>query len=231
MRRVDGTRAAIRALRSYRDAPAPVRLFLAARLAILPRRALAREFAALRGRVLGVGSGHGLLARWLAELNPDVRVVGVDVAADRVAIAQATETRSPRVRILVQDVRTLDPRALAATDADDSADPRFDAATAVDLIHHIAPADRAGVADALARAVRPGGVLLIKDIAPTPRWKHAINRLHDRIVSGEATQAASPAELAASFERAGFSVEGIYRPSRLSPYPHVILRARRAPDA
>src|SRR4051794_31872760 len=105
---VDSTRAALRAWRTYRGCGLRLRLFLLARLAVLPRRALAREFAQLHGRVLGVGSGHGLLARWLAEMNADVNVTGLDLDAGRVAVAAATQERSPRVRIRVQDVRSLD---------------------------------------------------------------------------------------------------------------------------
>lgn len=229
-------RAAYRAWASYRGAGWRTRAFLAARLAVLPRRALAAEFAQLNGRVLGVGSGHGLVARWLAELNPDVEVVGVDVDSARVAVASATEARAPRVRIVVRDVRLLGAGAGTATAAGavetTGADPvtgPFDAAEAVDLVHHIRAADRPAVAAALARAVKPGGVLLIKDVARTPRWKHAVNRLHDRIVSGEATEALEPGELAALFAAAGFRTERVYRPAPLSPYPHVILRARRLP--
>src|SRR4051794_40960295 len=100
----------MRAWRSYSGAGFRTRLFLGARLLILPRRALASELATLRGRVLGVGSGHGVIARWLAELNPEVRVEGVDLDPARVAVAQATAARSPRVRIRVEDVRLLDVR-------------------------------------------------------------------------------------------------------------------------
>jgi 2-polyprenyl-3-methyl-5-hydroxy-6-metoxy-1,4-benzoquinol methylase len=110
------------------------------------------------------------------------------------------------------------------------AHPGYDAAAAVDLIHHIAPSDRPAVAHALADAVRPGGALVIKDIAATPRWKHAVNRLHDRIVSGERTWAMDPAAMAKLFADAGFEIERLERIAPLSPYPHFILRARRAPN-
>jgi 2-polyprenyl-6-hydroxyphenyl methylase/3-demethylubiquinone-9 3-methyltransferase len=211
-------RAAWRAWHSYRGAKPATRAFLAARLLVLPLKPLAEEFERLDGRVLGVGSGHGLVARYLAELNPNVTVTGIDVDADRVAIAQATEANAPRVRIRVADIRHLD------------AHTEFDAAGAVDLMHHIPPSDHRAVADALARAVRPGGTLLIKDIAPTPRWKHAINRLHDRIVSGAATTATDPHSLAEVFTAAGFATERLDRVASLSPHPHFILRARRLPD-
>jgi cyclopropane fatty-acyl-phospholipid synthase-like methyltransferase len=211
-------RAAFRAWRSYRGTGVRTHAFLAARLLVLPLESLAEEFERLHGRVLGVGSGHGLLARYLAELSPDVTVTGIDVDADRVAVAQATEAHAPRVRIRVADIRSLDARG------------EYDAAAAVDLVHHIQADDRATLAQALATAVRPGGTLLIKDIAPTPRWKHAINRLHDRIVSGEATTAVDPAALAVLLTGAGFEIERLERIGRLSPYPHFILRARRAPS-
>jgi 2-polyprenyl-6-hydroxyphenyl methylase/3-demethylubiquinone-9 3-methyltransferase len=191
------------------------RAFVAARLLVLPLKPLAEEFERLHGEVLGVGSGHGVVARFLAELNPDVTVTGLDVDAGRVAVAQATEANAPGVRIRVQDVRALDVVA------------EFDAAAAVDLMHHVPRADHAAVARALARAVKPGGELLIKDIAPTPRWKHGINRLHDRLVAGEATTATDPRALAELFDRAGFTIERLERIAPLSPYPHFILRARR----
>jgi 2-polyprenyl-6-hydroxyphenyl methylase/3-demethylubiquinone-9 3-methyltransferase len=192
-----------------------LRAFLAARLLVLPLKPLADELRRLDGRVLGVGSGHGLIARYAAELNPRIEVTGMDVDAARVAIAQATEANAPRVRIQVADVRRL------------GADAPFDAAAAVDLMHHIAPADRADVARALAAAVRPGGTLLIKEIARTPRWKHAINRAHDRLIANESTEGFDPESLARLFVAAGFETERLERIAPLSPYPHFILRARR----
>jgi 2-polyprenyl-3-methyl-5-hydroxy-6-metoxy-1,4-benzoquinol methylase len=213
---VHSLRAAFRAWRSYRGCGVRLQAFLAARLIVLPMGPLAAEFRRLDGRVLGVGSGHGLLARWLAELNPGVSVDGVDLDPDRVAIAAATEQRSPRVRLRVQDVRALDEREA------------FDAVAAVDLIHHVPLADHAALLEALARALKPGGTLLIKDVARTPRWKHAVNSLHDRLVAGESTTfTRDPEDLAESVEQAGFTVERCYRTGALNPYPHFILRARR----
>src|SRR3954467_15990239 len=56
----------VRAWRSYRGAAVATRVFLAARLLVLPLKPLAKEFERLQGHVLGVGSGHGLVARFLA---------------------------------------------------------------------------------------------------------------------------------------------------------------------
>jgi 2-polyprenyl-3-methyl-5-hydroxy-6-metoxy-1,4-benzoquinol methylase len=210
-------KAAFRAWRSYRGAGLRTRAFLGARLAVLPLRPLAAEFARLEGRVLGVGSGHGLLERWLAELNPAVTVDGSDLDGERVALAASTQARAPRVRIHQRDLRSVDERE------------EFDAAVAIDVLHHVPAGDHEAIARALARALKPGGVLLIKDIALTPRWRHGFNALHDRLVSGEhETFSRDPEDMAALFERAGFVTERCYRVAPLSPYPHFILRLRRA---
>jgi cyclopropane fatty-acyl-phospholipid synthase-like methyltransferase len=216
---VHSARAALRAWLSYRGAPLGTRVFLAVRLLVLPLPSLAREFRELHGRVLAVGSGHGMLERWIAELNPDVTVDGLEIDAGRVAIAQATAGNAPRVRLRAEDVRELDEPG------------DFDAALAVDLIHHVPQADHAALAEALARAVKPGGVVLIKDIARTPGWQHWWNSFHDRLVTGAwSVDAREPDDLAAVFERAGFVAERSYRVGRASPYPHFMLRLRRSPS-
>src|SRR4051794_16360249 len=211
--------AAVRAWWTYRSAGARTQAFLAARLAVLPLRSLAKEYARFEGHVLGIGSGHGLLARWLAELNSNVTVDGYDLDAERIAIARMTESRSPRVRIHLADVRGLDAHA------------EFDAASAIDVVHHIPHEDHAALFAALAAALKPGGTLLIKEIARHPRWKHRVNQLHDHVVAGQQTHALEPAELAAAVEAAGFTVERLYSAgAAFSPYSHFILRARRLPD-
>ena len=207
--------AAVRAWRSYRGLPLRLRWFLLARFAVLPRRALARELRQLHGRVLSVGAGHGLIERWLAELDPGTEVDGLELDAERVELAE--RAAHPRVQIRRQDVRELDEPA------------SYDAALAIDLIHHVPTAAHQALAEALAQAVKPGGVLLVKDIARTPGWKRHWNSFHDHVVAGEWTvDAREPEDLAAVFERAGFAVERCYRAGRLSPYAHFMLRLRRA---
>lgn len=206
-------RPAARAWRSYAGAPARARAFLAARLLILPLRALDEELRALHGRVLSLGSGYGVLERYIAELNPAVGIEGFELDGERVALAAASAP--PRVAIREQDVRSLD-EAHA-----------FDGAIAVDVLHHVPAGDHAAVAAALRRALRAGGVLLVKDIARTPHWQHEFNRLHDRLVTGDGTTfTREPEEMAAVFEAEGFRLERCDRIGAASPYPHYLLRLR-----
>jgi cyclopropane fatty-acyl-phospholipid synthase-like methyltransferase len=166
--------------------------------------------------VLSVGSGHGLLERYLAELNGDVVVEGFEIDEQRVGVAAATEGRAPRVALRAADIRTLD-RGEA-----------FDAALAVDLFHHLEPNEQAQLLDVLARRVNSGGALLVKDIALTPRWRWTVNRVHDRLVAGPAPiYCREPEEMAAAVARAGFEVEAVERLRSFTPYPHYLVRGRR----
>jgi cyclopropane fatty-acyl-phospholipid synthase-like methyltransferase len=144
-----------------------------------------------------------------------VTVDGYDADVERIAVARATEDRSPRVRIHLADVRRLETSAT------------FDAASAVDVIHHIPADDHPALFASVARALKPGAPLLIKEISPHPAWKHRVNQIHDRLVSGQQTYAREPDDLAAAVEAAGFEIERLYTVAAMSPYPHFILRARR----
>lgn len=207
--------AALRAWRSYAGASPGTRAFLAARLAIIPLRGLDADLRALRGRVLSLGSGHGILERYLAEINDKVEVEGFELDAERVTTAAASQERAPRVVLHHRDVRDL------------GAPGSFDAALLVDVLHHIPAAEQGGVLSSVAGCLRPGGTCLIKDIATTPRWQHRWNALHDRLVAGDATWCRDPADMLALAAANGLEGISQRRLGRAGPYPHYLLTARR----
>jgi len=107
------------------------------------------------GRVLEVGSGPGRLAVRIAQLDPDVRVAGVDLAPEMVERADALAARcgvADRVAFRVGDVASL-PFAEAS----------FDAAVSTFSLHHWDDRSR-GLAE-VHRVLRPGGVAVIYDLA------------------------------------------------------------------
>ena len=213
MARVD-RRAALAAWRSYDRAPLGVRAFVGARLLLLPLCQIDAELRALRGRLLSLGAGYGAVERYLAELNPEVEIEGVELDAERVAVANAM----PAARV-----------SLRAGDALEPGRGPFDSALAVDLLHHI-PADRHGeVLASVAALLRPGGTFLVKDIARTPGWEHGWNRLHDRIVAGpDPIHCREPDELAGLALRNGFASARYRRVARFDPYPHYLVELRAA---
>jgi cyclopropane fatty-acyl-phospholipid synthase-like methyltransferase len=212
--------AAWRAWHSFRGVEPRIRAFLFARVLVAGLGPMEPGFARLDGRILSLGPGHGLVDRYLTEINPDVTVDGFDLDEERVARAIKTEERYPRVRIRVADVTTLEPEV------------GYDGALAIDVIHHVPRATHPKIAGALLHALRPGGLLLVKDMATTPRRQYWWNRFHDRVVVGpEPIWCYSPDGMAHMLEEAGFEIDDVRRLNRpLGLYPHYMVIARK-PEA
>ncbi len=83
------------------------------------------------------------------------------------------------------------------------------------------------MARSLHAVLGPGATVLVKDIATTPRAKHAFNAFHDRVVAREGVQCRSPEDMAGVFAAVGFEVADVRRLSPLSPYPHYLVRLTR----
>ena len=209
-----------RVIASYRGAPLGVRAFVGARFAIAPLRALGEEAGTVAGRMLSLGCGYGALERYLAEINPALHIEGIDLDRRKVDLVNSTADRSPRVRLREGDATQID---LA---------PVYDAVLVCDALHHFPPDTHGPLAKAIAGCLRPGGVCIVKDLDVRPRWKYQWNRVHDRVVAGpEPILCRSPAEMAATFEDAGFVTERAERTeARLAPYAHYVVRLRKPAD-
>lgn len=209
-------RAAWTAWRSFSPLGPATQAFLLARMAVAPLGPLEADFKALRGRILSLGCGHGAIDRYVAEVNSDVRIEGVDLDAARVEQANRTQDLAPRVSARVADVTTFDPGE------------GYDGALAIDVLHHVPFEAHARIAHALLRALRPGGTLLVKEMAPEPRRQYLWNRTHDRIVAGpEPICCRLPDDMAEVLRAAGFEITDVRRLRRLRIYPQYLVSARR----
>ncbi|MGH9113545.1 MAG: class I SAM-dependent methyltransferase [Acidimicrobiales bacterium] len=206
-----------RVFTSYRGARLVDRAFVAARLVVAPLGPLAEEFRPVSGRVLSLGSGISVVERYLADVNPRLTVEGVDLDPRRVELIERTSARSPRVSLRHGDATLIDE------------EPDYDAVLVCDALHHFDPDTHKPLADAIAGALLPGGVCVVKDLDVTPRWKHAWNRVHDRLVAGpEPIFCRSPADMAELFASAGLVAERTERTDRaLTPYAHYVVRLRK----
>jgi SAM-dependent methyltransferase len=213
-------RAVRRAFASYRGAPLVTRAFVAARLVVAPLGPLGDEVRPLRGRLLSLGSGVSVVERYLAELNPDLEIEGIDLDPRRIELIRSTAEHSPRVSLRQGDATRLE----ELTEAD-----AYDAVLVCDAFHHFDPDRHKPLSKAIVRCLRPGGVCIVKDLDVLPRWKHEWNRLHDRIVAGpDPIFCRSPQDMAHLLAGAGLVPEREERTDRSwAPYAHYVVRARK----
>lgn len=101
-------------------------------------------------RMLDLGCGEGQFTRHAAERYPNATVVGMDV--DRAAVETASRDAAPNVRFLVHDAREPLPHVLGPGAA-------FDVAVMWMVLLYLP--DKRGALAHLARAVAPGGVVLL----------------------------------------------------------------------
>ena len=157
------------ALRAYRALPLIARVHATVRWWSAPFPAL--EAAVPRaGRILEIGCGHGLFSTFLALSSAQRLVVGVDIDATKIALAQAVAHGLPG-----EDLR-FEVGASGTVPAGP-----WHAIVIVDVLY-LLPAGRQ--ADLLAAAVQqlaPGGLLLIKEMSPTPPWKARWNRWQEAV--------------------------------------------------
>lgn len=149
--------------------------------------------------VLDAGSEDATFVYWLANLYPGATVTGLDIDAQAVAACCAAQPAkyARRVRFETAMFSDLEPDS-------------FDLITAFDVLEHIKD-DRVAMTD-LARALRPGGMLLVH--VPRDRWttwRGAVQRVPDeeawRINVGHVRQGYSPESVCELLTGAGLRVE------------------------
>ena len=170
------------------------------------------------GRILDVGCGFGLWAAYFAQMQPQRRIVGIDPAKRRIDIAREVAERLG----LQAEFRDEDVRATSLEGA-------FDAAYVLDVLHHIPEADQRPVLERLRALLKPGGVLVIKDITTDPWLGLKFTEVLDRVMVGLDEPLAYRHHQAwrALLEELGFRVRVVRVPDLL-PYPHVVIAATRA---
>ncbi|MCU0888843.1 MAG: bifunctional 2-polyprenyl-6-hydroxyphenol methylase/3-demethylubiquinol 3-O-methyltransferase UbiG [Rubritepida sp.] len=138
---------------------------------------IAERLGPLAGlRILDVGCGAGLASEWLARRG--AFVTGLDAAG---AALEAARAHAAAGGVAVE-YREGTPETLEAAG--------FDAVLALEVIEHVPPEARADFLAALARAVRPGGAVILS----TPHdWKLFLR----------------PAELGALLRGAGLTVTDV----------------------
>lgn len=128
-------------------------------------------------RVLDIGCGGGLLVAVLAATGRITSARAIDASKPAIDLAHAM---IPRLHELAPGVEVLfEHRTVQAGLPDD----RYDAVCLIDVLHHVPPKAQETAFRHAAARVRPGGLLIYKDMADRPAWAAGMNKLHDLVMA------------------------------------------------
>ncbi len=194
--------AARRVLALWRPAPRGDRFHTAVRWWTAPFAALEQEVP-LAGDVLEVGCGHGVFSTYLAVTSRARHVVGVDIDADKIALAR-------------QAAAHLEPGEADVTFrvSPSGEVPRIDGGwrciVFADVLYLLTRERREALLAECADALAPGGLLVVKEVDTAPPVKAKAAQLQEvlatrvlRITDGDALDFPSAEELQGVLDRLG----------------------------
>jgi SAM-dependent methyltransferase len=185
-----------------------------------PATELVARFAS--GTLLDVGAGRGQLSLLLLFLGRVSSVHGIDWDARKVAAA-------------VRAAEGLN-AAFVCADARDAPFPPADTVLVVDVLHYFTVQEQDAILARAAAAVRPGGLLLVREADADAGWRSAVTLWQERIGTllrlnrGERVRLRPARELATRIEAAGLRCEQQSAWGR-TPFSNVVLVGRRASAA
>ena len=166
--------------------------------------------------MLDVGAGHGLFAALALEAG-----------------AAAVTAVEPDLRKPFSALR--DERIRFVTGYAEVVDFPFDLITLFDVLYRVPIAERDRLLVTLLERLRPGGLLLIKELDPEHRlknaWNHAQEFVSDRflgITLGTGLHYETRAEVLRRLEKAGFVEGRVEDIGKGFPHAHIAYVARRA---
>lgn len=199
----------------FDEAPLSTRGFLWLRSMLTPYARMASALPAT-GRVLDLGSGHGLLAFALSAGSSQREVVGVDHDPKRVRLAEAAALMLPvalQPKFEVGDLKTKLESFQSASLA---------GIAMIDMLHYFDASTQQLLVSEAARVLSPGGILVAREIDSDARINGAVNRLYEHVATAVGfTRSTGPAMTfrgargwISLFEGAGFAV----RSERCGPW-------------
>ncbi len=196
------------------------RLHMAIRWRVCPLPAIA-ACVPEQGVIVDLGCGHGLFAQLLARASAARSVIGVDLDAHKIALAQGLK---------------LPNLCFVAGDIAETTLPPAQAVTILDVFYLVPYAIQEQLLASCAQKLAADGIIVLKEMSERPRWKVWLNWLEEtlavrvlRITESDGSGRfyfRTRAEWQALFDRLGFAVETVPL-DRGYYHPHVVFIARK----
>jgi len=162
-------RALAAATQRYAKTPRKFRYYALAKYRMDPcYRALAARIPA-GSSVVDLGCGLGMLAVLLGELGQGRQALGIDWDEAKVAAGQVAAAGLPAV-------------TLQRADAREFVVPPCEVVTIVDVLHYYEPAVQTAILARAAAALRPGGLLLVRETDPARAGGARLTRSIERLM-------------------------------------------------
>ncbi|MCC6645063.1 MAG: methyltransferase domain-containing protein [Polyangiaceae bacterium] len=174
------------------------------------------ELLPTEGPLLDLGCGFGLWSAYFGAMRPGRRLHGVDLSPRRIELAgRVAAALGVRATFAVGDARTV---ALGEG---------YVGAYMLDVLHPLPRDAQRPLLERVVAALRPGGVLVVKEITTEPRAGLWFTRALDRAMVGLDAPLAyrHHDEWRALLGELGLRAE-ITRVRDVLPFPHVVLTSR-----
>jgi uncharacterized protein (DUF2062 family)/trans-aconitate methyltransferase len=222
----------------YRHVPPADRMYVSIKLQTDPVAAQLASLEIRRGHVLDAGCGRGQFGVLLLELGYAESVLGFDWDPRKVKVAAAAaavcdepptgangsgESRAARTRFVVGDLHAP-PEGFA------------DIVLLIDVLHYLTLAEQDALIAELAKRLRPGGCMLIRDLDQRSSAPSRFTQLLERLATRSGYNRAASLhfrpmrELSSKLELLGFECE-VVRKDVAGPLGNVLLMAQKPMSA
>ncbi|MDY6853873.1 MAG: glycosyltransferase [Thermodesulfobacteriota bacterium] len=168
------------------------------------------------GEILDLGCGNGLFSHFMRLKSEDRTIIGVDIDRSRIDVAQLT-------------VNGLDSIRFSHGDANNTSLDNIKNMTLIDLMHHMPFHEQSKLIKDIFSHMNNGGVVVIKDLKKSPKWKYIIHYIHDMIsYKGRKLYFRSSQEMVQLLEDVGFYVRE-YHIDKWNIYPHIVYLCEKRP--
>jgi len=178
----------------YSDLGAAVIWYVRLRWRLCPFEKMARHVP-LKGTIVDVGCGYGLLSNLLALTSQERDVIGIDLSPRRIRVAQRTVKDRRNIKFLLQD-------------ADHLKAGKCDVFVMSDFLHHLSYRRQEELLAVCYRKLSKNGLLIVEEVDDKPYWKYQFNIIVDVLLNlGHRIYFRNSSEYLKLLSRIGFQIK------------------------